>query len=319
MPDAPLRGRRHRPGLARGRERRGRVHRVVGMQQIDQWLALEIRRHVAEQTLDRGAHVPQHAAGVRDRDHVGRMLHERAEPRLVLTRRGLGEKPRVLPHRRQLPKYDQTGEGHAPDGEERPALPGLLDRLIDQQAVTHHDREVRQQRERLDARSARRARPLPLARRRRIGGVALARPRQHQIRRHECHVGPFDPAVPDALDDEFTRQVGRDVHRNPEQKQDERDPARHRQAAQHDGGQAQRDSRITRRVRDVEEARDQALRTGERGRNDDEIPHGDADAEENGRRIVQELPLLGPHTPRARERQQRDQPARIQDQIRNAE
>ena len=313
--DAPFGGRRHRPRIGGRRERRGRVDRIIGVQERHQWVALHLRWQKPKQFGDRRTHVAEYAVDVRDGDEVGRVLHERTESGLVLTGCGLRDEPRVLAHGRDLPEHDEDGEYHAALGQIRPLLPGPLDRFVDQQRVTQDHGQIREQRKGLNARAAETG-PLAGGRRRRIPGVPLARPRQEQIGGHEGHVRPMDPAIPDALQHQLARQVGRQIHGDAEQEQDEWRTTPARWPAEYHGDQSEGDGRVAGRVCDVEESTEETLRVGERGRAHDEVPDGDPESQENRRGVVQELALLGLHASGAREREQRDQPTRIEDQIR---
>ena len=75
---------------------------VVGVEEVGDRAPLHRLGLVAEHPRRGGTHEPDAAVGPDHDDDVGRVLHQRAEARLVLPHRRLGEQPHVLPDREEL-------------------------------------------------------------------------------------------------------------------------------------------------------------------------------------------------------------------------
>ena len=81
---------------------------VIGMRQLRQRDAFELRRLVAEQTRDRRALVDHAMRGIHDRHEIGRVLHQRPEPRVLAD--ALGHEPPVIARGDDLAPDHQRGQ-----------------------------------------------------------------------------------------------------------------------------------------------------------------------------------------------------------------
>ena len=157
-------------------EQRGGALPVVGMEQGRDRPAHHLGRVVAEHPVGRRAHEPHAAVGPGHDDHVRRVLHQRAEPRLVLPHRLVGQEADVLPHRQELPHHDEQRHQQRADGEPADRIGPRPERRVEQQPVGRGDGEVGER--------AHRLRPLP---RRAALGRLGHRPAVVQLRAGDQH------------------------------------------------------------------------------------------------------------------------------------
>ncbi len=243
------------------------------------------------------------------------VLNEGAKPGLVLPHRLLRGEVRVLAHGGHLSEDHQQREGDRADGQRRPRRPRVHDRLDDEQRVTERQRCVRQCGEGLHHRA--RIEPRTRARRSRRGGhddgrtapVLLASPRHQAVGRHEGVIAPVHPGEAEELDETLIDEIGGQVDRDPAQ--EEGGAAHVRRAPKNGREETDRHRNVADRVRRVEHARAERGIHGENRRADDEVPHGQPAAEEDGCEIEGIFAELVRGSPRARKREQRGEQAGI--------
>ena len=103
-------------------------------------------RRRAEHAFGGRADVADDAERIENREHVGRVLYERAETGLGLLGRLLDVEAHVLAHGRQLPRHHEARQDHRAEYQVGDAV-RFAKCHHEQQTVAHRDREIRHDRE----------------------------------------------------------------------------------------------------------------------------------------------------------------------------
>ena len=302
LAEAPLHRARdagHQAGIA---EERGGPLAVLGVEQLRHRLPHHRGRVVAQHPRGRGAHEADGAVHPGHHDHVGRVLHQRSEARLVLPRGRLGEQPDVLAHRQQLAADHQHRDQQRADREPAQRVGPWLERHHQQQRVGRPHRQVRQRADRLEP-GHRHRRGSP--RRHRAAQVQLRARDQHHVAQQEHRVGPVGAPAPRLELHQVEGEVRHHAQRHACHQQPERPPVAVDRLPEQHRGHAQEHQHAHQRIGERQQRDDEVARLRRGGRTDGEVPDDHRAADQDHRGVERELPSLDPGAPREREREQR--------------
>lgn len=124
-------------------QEREELHDVFGMDQFGKLRGGKLCKLVSQRSLDRRALTQNEAGRVDHRDDVRRFLDKRAEARLTLPGRILGDQTGIFPDGRHLPDVDDGRQEQRAEDQLADGLSALRRRNQKEQDVGHPEREER--------------------------------------------------------------------------------------------------------------------------------------------------------------------------------